>query len=593
MNLPSLIQKIYGVFEFTGLYSFEFVDKNRDTITEIFFMIPPKNKTVEEPTRSSTIPTLGGNYNIDGGNATKNITLSGELYFPYVGSPDNPVAKSSDGLENTMSGMDFFFLLRWMLIRYRDYTLTKNAKMTVPTTVMTVSPQINILYNEISKRISSKVGALYDEIQLIFHDYDMDDHFYCRVDNFSSSQTDTKHIAVEYTINIECYEPDLGRNGMVTTQIKAATNESIDVVVRLINAIGYEEKLEVIQARIGYNNEFLASSTTISTELENLNTENENIQAGKSTASSLLPIYISSLLNNINTSFDFFLDTFLSSEQQTLYESGDCTIDDLVSQDLLIFYNTLQKMKLQVESLRGVLNSIPTLDSIRYSSNADDYTLSEDQFDSDDASQVENNTSFYYYTVMSGDTARIIALRELKDSEKFINILKINNIAENDFIDDSIIGQQIKIPIEASIVSRSEENLVYEADFTNIEKYLFGTDLATGINKELMISGTGDLLDQEGIENAYENVENRILNRKGGLNVFNPNWGTVAIDDGNAPLMVKLDRYLTDVIEQIQADPRVESVKMNLDKLEFIGEKVSVPSTIYFVGTEENREVTV
>lgn len=593
LNLPTLIKGIYGVFEFTGLYSFEFVDKNRNTITEIFFMIPPKSKTVEEPTRSSTVPTLGGNYNIDGGNATKNITLSGELYFPYVGSPDNPVAKNNEGLENTMSGLESFLALRFMLIRYRDYTLTKDSTVTIPTTAINASNEIATLYKKVSENVKNKTGALYDEIQLIFHDYDMDDHFYCRVDSFSSDQSDVKHIAINYTINIECYEPDTGQKPMQVAQVKPEANESVDVILTQIDLIAFDESLDTIQADIGYNKEFLSASSVIEIEISNLTAENEKIQAGTSTPLTLLPIYVSSILSNTNTALDYFTDTFLSPEQKIEYDAGDLTIDDIVSKDLLLFYNDLQKVKLQIISLQGVLNAIPVLEDIRYSTGADDYTLTEEQFDDPDSSVVQGNSNFYYYTVMQGDTARVVALRELKDPEKFVNILEINSISDNDFMDGSIIGQQIKIPIIASVVARSNDNLIYEADFSNIEKFLYGSDLATGLNNELLISATGDLLSEDGIENAYDNIESRINNNKGSLNVFNPNWGTIAIDDSNAPLMVKIDRYLTDVIEQLQADPRVESVKMDLDKLDWNGEKISFSSNVYFIGTEESREVTI
>ena len=132
MNLPSLIQEIYGITTFTGLYSFEFVDENRRTITEIFFMIPPKSKTMEEPTRSSTVPTLGANYNNDAGNGTKRVTLSGELFMPYRGSSENPIATWSDTLPNTSSGLEEFLALRWYIIRYRDYTMTRSGKRTDP-----------------------------------------------------------------------------------------------------------------------------------------------------------------------------------------------------------------------------------------------------------------------------------------------------------------------------------------------------------------------------------------------------------------------------------------------------------------------------
>jgi len=593
MNLPILIQALYGRFTFTGLYSFEFVDKNRNTITEIFFMVPPKSKSVSEPTRSSTVPTLGGNYNIDGGNATKQISLSGKLYFPYVGSPDNPVAKNNIGLDNSLTGLEEFLKLRWMLVRYRDYTMTFNSNINVPTNIITVSSEINALYKKISQKIKNKTGALYDEIKIIFHDYDMDDHFYCRIDNFSSNQVDTNHIAIEYTISLECYEPAGTRSELSIIQVKPTTNENIDSSTKQLNVNNYEESFDNIQSEIGFNVEFVAAATTVQSEIENIITENENIQSGKSTATSLLPIYTKRLNESATSALDFFIDTFLSNEQQQNYNNGDTTIDDLIDNDLLDFYNVLQKTKLQSESLQGILNSIPALDDLRYSSNADEYTLTEEQFDSNESDKVENTTNFFYYTVLEGDTSRIIALRELKDSEKFINILKINEISENDFIDGNLIGQQIKIPIDINVIARSEDNLVYETDFNNIEKFLFGSDINSGLNNELIISAKGDLLQLDGIENVYKNIENRIENNKGSLNIFNPDYGTISIDDGNTPLLVKLNRYLTDVVSQIQIDPRVESVQMDLKQLKFENEIISVPTKIFFIGVEENREVII
>jgi len=587
------VAQIYGVYSFTGLYSFEFVDKNRNTITEIFFMIPPKSKSVSEPTRSTTVPTLGGNFNNDAGNATKNITLAGELYFPYVGSPDNPVARDNTGLTNTIDGLNEFFKLRWMLIRYRDYTMTRKGRMTVPDSVMNLSPQITALYENVSKKVREKVGALYDEIQVIFHDYDMDDHFYCRVDNFSSNQTDSKHIAISYTINIECYEPDTAQKTISVTQVKKSTNENVDIINTQFQDIGFSTAFTDIQAEIGYNSNFISSSVEIENIIDMIATENENIQAGKSTAMALLPTYCANLKEAVRQSLESFIDTFLSTSQQTSYAAGTITIDEIINFDLLAFYNSLQKVKIATNQLSGVLNSIVVQEELRYYSNANDYLLTTDQFDSGDENKVENTSTFKYYTVMEGDTARIIALRELRDAEKFISILKINNITENDFIDGTLIGERIKVPMLISSATRGDDNLVYESDDENIDAFLYGSDIALGVNDEMLISSSGDLLGKTGIDNAYDNIENRLANNKGSLNVFNPNWGTVAIDDSNAPLMVKIDRYLTDVTGQIQSDPRVESVKINLDKLEWKGETISVPYTIFFIGSEQSREVVV
>ncbi len=227
MNLPILIEQLYGQFQFTGLYSFEFRNRNKK-ITEIFFFMPPKSKDVSEGTRSTTHATLSANYNTDAGNATKTITLRGDIHFPLVGSPQNPLAASAAGLSGQIDGLSEFFKLRWMLIRYRDYTMTKNGKLEVPTIAMTSSPEIVALYKKVSRLLSSKVGALMDEVELVFHDYDMDDHFYVRVVNFSSSQTDTKYLASQYTIQLEAYRKYNAQTA-VQPKVKRTINEEIDL----------------------------------------------------------------------------------------------------------------------------------------------------------------------------------------------------------------------------------------------------------------------------------------------------------------------------------------------------------------------------
>lgn len=569
------------------------MDKSSTTITEIFFMIPPKTKSVSEPTRSTTVPTLGGNYNNDAGNGTKNITLTGDLYFPYIGSPDNPVARDNTGLANTIDGLNEFFKLRWMLVRYRDYTMTKRGTLQVPVSVLPFSGEIGALYSKISKNLSSKIGALYDEIRVIFHDYDMDDHWFCRVDNFSSSQSDAKYLAISYSINIECYEP-AGRNSyMSVTQSRKSTNELVNNIANQLNAVNFSDQFASVQSEIGYNAAFISTSVEIEEIISDIQDENELIQAGRSTALTLLPEYVNILFKATDLALQEFKNTFLSDEQKALYNAGTLTLDDIVSPDLLTFYNTLQKIKIFGESLQGALNSIIQQEEIRFFANANNYTLTEDQFDNTDKNAVENNTQFFYYTVLAGDTSRIIALRELHDSEKFINILQVNNISENDFIDGLLVGTQIKIPLLAGGITRGDDNLVYESNPANIQSFLFGSDIATGINNQILLSGTGDLQALTGVENVIENIENRLNSRKGSLNVFSPNWGSIAIDDGNAPMLVKINRYLTDVLDQIQADPRVDNVKMDLSQLKFKGETISVPIKVSFVGSEDVREVVI
>ncbi len=593
MNLPELIQQLYGIFTLTGLYSFEFVDATRNPITEIFFMIPPKTKSVEEPTRSSTIPTLGGNYNLDAGNGTKNITIGGELCFPYVGSPDNPIAPDNTNLEHTLNGFDEFFKLRWMLLRYRDYTMCRNQKLTIPISLLSKSPQILALYTAVSKRMSKKIGALYDQVQLIFHDYDMDDHYYCRVAKFSSNQSDSKYLAISYTIQIECTEPATKYNISGGETAKPETNQLVYDFTNLLGDINFAEYLDSIQADIGYNSNILVNAEIVSSQIDKIAEENNNIQAGKTTAATNIPTYVNTLLNAVTYAMADFVSTFLTPAQQVQYDAGTLTLDEIVSPDLLNFYNTLQKIKLYAISLQGVVNCIPLQNELRFYANANNYVLTSEQFDNEDAIKIENDTSFFYYTVMNGDTARIIALRMLHDQEKYINILQINNISENDFIDGTLVGEKIKIPIISNVMSAGENNLVYESNIDDLNNFVYGKDIGTGLNGELKISSSGDLADIQGSENVIAQLQNRVTALKGSLNIFNPNWGAVAMDDGNMPYLVKVHRYLNDVVEQIQSDPRVESVFMDLSKLKFSGETISSSIKVYLINSEDFKEVTI
>lgn len=586
MNLPSIIQAVYKTKDivFTGLYSFEFVDKNRNTITEIFFMQPPKTKTVDEPTRSTTVPTLAGNYNNDAGNGTKNITLSGDLYFPDMGSPDNPVARDHDGLANLRSGLDEFFCLRWFLVRYRDYTMTKKGKISDPGNALNLSPQVAALYAAVSKRLGEKVGALYNEISVIFHDYDMDDHWYCRVDNFSSSQSDQKHIAISYTINIECYEPN--SKSQDSSEVKKTTNEQVNVLSNMFAELDYDNAFSDIQFKIGFNPDLVSVLIGIGNAVDSIIDENEKIQSGEKIALDSLPLYSKTLRTYLIQGKADFKDNFLSREQRDEYDLGNLTLDEIIEMELVNFYNVLQKIEVANESLSGVLKVAPSFEPIRYAENADAYTLTEAQFDSEDERRVENNATFYYYTVMEGDNSKIIARRELNDPEKFLNILEINNITENDFFDNTLIGKQIKIPILSESISGGDNNLVYEYNPEDIQAFLYGKDLATGIHNGILLSGSGDIAEIQGSDNVITQIENRVSNRKGSLNVFSPGWGVLAPDDGNVPLLVKIERYLNSVIEQVRSDPRVETAQMDLTRLDYTGEKLSVPVKIKLVNNE-------
>ncbi len=562
-------------------------------------MMPPKSKSVEEPTRSSTMPTLGGNYVVDGGNATKTIILSGDLFFPYIGSPDNPVAINNEGLENTIDGLNEFFKIRWMLIRYKDYTLSRNSNLSNPIQEISFSPQLRKLYDAVSKRMSDKVGALYDEIHLIFHDYDMDDHYFCRVNNFSSNQSDANHLAINYTINIECHEPDIGRSLFSVKQIKSSPQQTVNELVTQLNSLGFSTIFEEIEGEVVFtpstSDDSIGSiAINIESTIESISTENDNILAAKSTVLTKLPTDIELLIGYADIGVNEFLTTFLTPDQLDSYKAGTLDISDILTDyKLLEFFNALQKVKIIANSIKGIIVSIPIQDEIYFYSNSDSYRLTEDQFDDSNRNVIQNESNFVYYTVTDGDSARVVAQKILHDQNQFNNILQLNNITENDFIDGLLTGKQIKIPVITSGISRSDDNLVYESNQDDVELFLFGSDIATGIDKKILLSGKGDLLLKSGSENAIDGITNKVTNSKGSLNIFSPNWGVTPVGDGDVPYLVRIARYITDLTNQIQSDPRVESMEIDFPKLVIEGETISTPSKIYLIGMEEHREVTV
>lgn len=594
MNLPTLIKSIYGEIALTGLYSFEFVDPHRNTIIEIFFMLPPTGKSMEESTRSSTIPTLGSNYNLDAGNATKPLTLSGNLWFPYVGSPDNPVAAFSDGLENTIDGLNEFFKLQWMLIRYRDYVMTKNSKVSVPTSVLNLSSEATILFKEINRRIVTKVSALYDQVKLIVHDYDFDDHYFCRVDTFSSNIEADDHLTMNYTIQLELYERDTLSTTAISTQVKKSLNEEVEITVTNINDINYSVIFDSIQDEISSISDVYAFATVINQDVDNIIVENINIQSGKNTPFDNLPTILSRLLGNVILALIAFLNAYIPALDRTDFDNGDLTLDDFVSIDLLNFYNAQQQIATFGEGMNGILNSIPRENEIRYYANADDYTLTQEQFDELNKQAIVNDSTFIYYVVKQGDTLRRIAQKIYGNSEKYTRIAQTNNISNNDIIDNNLIGAILKIPIQVSSIARGDDNLVFEGviDPNDVNIFLHGKDILLEDGK-MLISKTGDIRIVQGKTNVLQNLENRLSGRKGGLNTFQPNWGLISPDDSNSPFLVKIDRYLTDVQTQLLSDPRVESVKVDLDTLEIDGEAISFSNDIEIIGSDTKLEVQV
>lgn len=226
MTIQDIIHKLYGTYIPTGIYSFEF-QENRKKFTEIVMVLPPENITITEPTRSSLSPTLSGGYIVDFGNDFKQIRIQGSLHYYYVGTRSNPLAMRAEANDNmAIDGYTEFQKLRYMIIRYRDYTMTPKGKMTD----YTFNGQALADINALAKKDKDK---LYNNIELVFHDYDNDNHYYCKVDNFSAVQDKSDVFSIRYDISLQAYEVyKLNNKKNVETKLAATQQlvQSLDVI---------------------------------------------------------------------------------------------------------------------------------------------------------------------------------------------------------------------------------------------------------------------------------------------------------------------------------------------------------------------------
>lgn len=229
MGVSQIMQAVYGTYIPTGVYSFEFRKKHGgETITEIPLMLPPESTSVTEPQRSELIPTIGGGYLCDFGNDFKDISISGSIHFFYVGSEKNPLAFRMDESkqQEAIDGYTEFLKLRFMISRYRDYTLTRKAKLIAPAFSSPAIVNVKALRDYVAKQKK----ALASDIEVIYHDYDDDNHFKVKVDQFSITRDKSDPFTVKYSISLKAYEVDsrtASSSISTTVEFKKVTVEEI------------------------------------------------------------------------------------------------------------------------------------------------------------------------------------------------------------------------------------------------------------------------------------------------------------------------------------------------------------------------------
>jgi hypothetical protein len=217
MAVGELLVALNGYYEATGLYSFEFRRASGSQIAEIFFLLPPKSVSVGEPQKSDMIETLTGGYICDYGNAFKNISVAGESHFFYKGNTKFPAKiypNTNEVRPNDFSdGFSEFLKLRFIVSRYRDYTMSKDGKLgRLPNFYGQTKQQVDALRKFVNSSVEDGTGALADRVRVIWHDYDYDDHFYVKIDNLDIKRGDDDVWSINYVITMRAYQIDSSKS---------------------------------------------------------------------------------------------------------------------------------------------------------------------------------------------------------------------------------------------------------------------------------------------------------------------------------------------------------------------------------------------
>ncbi len=219
-NLATINSALYGEFRLTGVYSIELRFNTEFSIYEFPFLIPPESYSCSEPWRADLAKTLRGGYLADYGNDFKDFTVSGECWFYYAGAPRYPFSTDiSGGIGSAIDGYSEFLKLRFLLVRFRDYlTLDRDSQVRAPRFTLKELAIVELFRSELELLIAKGRGGLSDQIQLIWHAYDFDDHWAVKLDAFDWRITKDDPFTVFFDIKMQGYEVDPTRTGLVRTR---------------------------------------------------------------------------------------------------------------------------------------------------------------------------------------------------------------------------------------------------------------------------------------------------------------------------------------------------------------------------------------
>ena len=609
--MPDLFNVLDNTYTPTSVYSFEFRERNSLTgkvgasLTELFFLLPPEQYTMNEGYKITVNKTISGAWVDDFGNDVKDIKISGSLYSYYVGTPAKtslgasslpPLIKNlqkqgSDlgnefkrlagsfasqigldipGLE-IISGLDEFFKLRYILSRFRDARSRENLKS--DQAIIKKFPELDLL---LTKAQSQK--TLFNDIAVIYHDYDDNNHYEVTFNNFNMSRSAKDPFTIMYQIHlIGLKEFSNQYSGIGYAKKKEDPFAVINEITNSIEEIN-EAFLEISNLPVIFLNSITEIVNIATLTVENVKSIIKNIgidveneisklsQAGEDLVTSannfVTAVTENSFSDKVGEPIDDIVEKYKNEEDDYL----------ITDENILRSLSLGRQMTNNGVYLKGSSKFFSEhVSELSFSQNR---TLSQNDFEieiNEDESKQENSLSSRdrdYYLVIQGDTLQKLANNFYGNFEQYTIIAEANNITNKDFENKGMVGKNIIIPSLFETSSKeSNYNLVYYDKRDNItpkerQIQILGNDLDLNQNRQFIVDGNGDLGLLYGEDCYFENMIDRIKFPIKSLNPIHPNWGII-IEIGNIPTSIIISKLYDSIEQQISIDPRTEYVYIN------------------------------
>ena len=598
MSIRNATVRASGGFEFSGAYSIEVIaKKERSTgFTDLFrnlsansygehFFFPGLTRIEHQYTYNiSSKVTFGGHSTVDYGNGLSYITMSAEIHPSYQGKPvRNPDVDTSSlsGAATSAVGkvlfeaIDIFNPIKkpgyiemidliWLFSKSRTETGFSDYPF---------SP-LGLTYpnaGDIKSDAESELQYLnLDNVILLFHDYDRDEHWEVALDpqagfNLSSSN-DRPQL---YTVTIKLVGlRQLPRKRKITRPMVPSVRGMLNNILFDLNNIMNQLSAD------------LKVFTDIANDWKDLKKYKELLTAD---------------IQNFNANNRKSIDSIKSKSKNSKDKILKLLAMILAKKDPNNTLPDWNGINTTIPPVSIVVNPI-TLGSIDLSSLATNPTVQElNQFTSTLAqvdlamtlseNSLNTNTISNLYTIQPGDSLASIANQFLGDPTAIGSIIDLNLGSSFD------TGDTIKIPGNVNIVGLNNPEIFTQipdlSTVENLPQFLEVALLGTDITPDLQSNLNSDIGIVTGLDNLLDTV-NDILNNIPGTVPLHPDFSPLEIIGQPNELVLNLS-IPRRILEAIEAEPGVKSARiLNLD---YSGDRLKCKLSIVPITSNQPIEI--